>query len=411
MAKITDYRPLPNNPNKGTQKGVGAIEQSVRQLGAGRSILVDKDGVIIAGNHAQEAFVNAGIDDVIEVETDGTQIVVVKRTDMTADSAAGKKMAIMDNRSSELGLSWDDVVVEQMIDDIAQEDGEIDRWLEELAGDVGIELNDGAGTDTEPEIDRAEELREKWGVETGQMWQLGEHRIICGDCTDKAVVERLMGGEKAQMCWTDPPWNVNYGEKLGKGNAQGYKVRKIENDNLGDSFGAFVNTFVETIASALEGGAPIYIKMSAQEWPTIDRSLRYYFHWSSTIIWVKDRLVLSRKDYHTQYEPLWYGWKDGAARLCDVVDRKQSDVWNFERPSKSEEHPTMTPVPLIERSVENSSHVGIIVFEPFVGSGSTIIACENLHRKCRAVEISPAYVAVAIERWHQHTGQMPELME
>jgi len=142
MAKITDYRPLPNNPNKGTQKGVGAIEQSVRQLGAGRSILVDKDGVIIAGNHAQEAFVNAGIDDVIEVETDGTQIVVVKRTDMTADSAAGKKMAIMDNRSSELGLSWDDVVVEQMLDDIAQEDGDLDRWLEELAEDVGIDLDE-----------------------------------------------------------------------------------------------------------------------------------------------------------------------------------------------------------------------------------------------------------------------------
>jgi len=155
MPKITDYKPLPNNPNKGTQKGVGAVEQSVRQLGAGRSILVDKNGVIIAGNHAQEAFVNAGIDDVIEVETDGTKIVVVKRTDMTADSAAGKKMAIMDNRSSELGLSWDDVVVEQMIDDIAQEDGEIDRWLEELAGDVGVEMDIEDAFGKLPDEDRA----------------------------------------------------------------------------------------------------------------------------------------------------------------------------------------------------------------------------------------------------------------
>jgi hypothetical protein len=142
MPKITDYKPLPNNPNKGTQKGVGAVEQSVRQLGAGRSILVDKDGIIIAGNHAQEAFVNAGIDDVIEVETDGRQIVVVKRTDMTADSAAGKKMAIMDNRSSELGLSWDDVIVEQMLDEIREEDGKLDYVLQLLADEEGIDLDE-----------------------------------------------------------------------------------------------------------------------------------------------------------------------------------------------------------------------------------------------------------------------------
>ena len=155
MPKITDYKPLPNNPNKGTQKGVGAVEQSVRQLGAGRSILVDKDGIIIAGNHAQEAFVNAGIDDVIEVETDGTKIVVVKRTDMTADSAAGKKMAIMDNRSSELGLAWDDVVIEQMMADIAQEDGKIDRWLEELAVEINIELDVDEAFGKLPDEDRA----------------------------------------------------------------------------------------------------------------------------------------------------------------------------------------------------------------------------------------------------------------
>lgn len=153
MAKITDYRPLPNNPNKGTQKGVGAIEQSVRQLGAGRSILVDKDGVIIAGNHAQEAFVNAGIDDVIEVETDGSQIVVVKRTDMSADSAEGKRMSIMDNRAGELGLAWDDVIVEEILQDIQEQEGEVDRWLSELAEEQGITENEYQGHENEETVE------------------------------------------------------------------------------------------------------------------------------------------------------------------------------------------------------------------------------------------------------------------
>ena len=132
MAKITDYKPLSKNPNKGTQKGVGVLDKSVRELGAGRSLLVDKDGIIIAGNHAQEAFVNAGLENVIEVETDGTQIVVVKRTDMSADSIQGKKMAIMDNRASELGLDWDAVVLEEMMEDIKAQEGELDYILEAM---------------------------------------------------------------------------------------------------------------------------------------------------------------------------------------------------------------------------------------------------------------------------------------
>ena len=134
--RITDYKPLKRNPNKGTQRGSGILEQSVRELGAGRSILVDKNGIILAGNHAQEAFVNAGMEDVIEVETDGNQIVVVKRTDLDADSTAGKKMAIMDNRTSEQGLAWDAVVLEDLLNEIKQDEGELDKMLEALAEEV-----------------------------------------------------------------------------------------------------------------------------------------------------------------------------------------------------------------------------------------------------------------------------------
>jgi hypothetical protein len=134
--KITDYKPLQRNPNKGTQRGSGILDQSVRELGAGRSLLVDKNGVILAGNHAQEAFVNAGLENVIEVETDGNSIVVVKRTDMDANSTAGKKMAIMDNRTSEQGLAWDAVVLEELMQEIQEDDGELDMALEKLHEEI-----------------------------------------------------------------------------------------------------------------------------------------------------------------------------------------------------------------------------------------------------------------------------------
>jgi hypothetical protein len=142
MTKLTDYKPLQRNPNKGTQRGTGILEQSVRELGAGRSILVDKNGVILAGNHAQEAFVNAGMDEVIEVETDGNQVVVVKRTDLDAESSAGKKMAIMDNRTSEQGLAWDAVVLEEMMEEIKAADGELGMALDGLAEDEGIDTEE-----------------------------------------------------------------------------------------------------------------------------------------------------------------------------------------------------------------------------------------------------------------------------
>jgi len=156
MSKLTDYKPLSSNPNKGTQRGTGILEQSVRELGAGRSILVDKNGVILAGNHAQEAFVNAGIDDVIEVETDGKKIVVVKRTDLDADSSAGKKMAIMDNRTSEQGLAWDAVVVEDLLNEIKQDVGELVAYLNGLAEDIGIQSPDfePVGIDKQGRLDQ-----------------------------------------------------------------------------------------------------------------------------------------------------------------------------------------------------------------------------------------------------------------
>jgi DNA modification methylase len=188
-------------------------------------------------------------------------------------------------------------------------------------------------------------------------------------------------------------------------------MRGIENDNLGAEFPAFASQFCTIIAQSLIPGAPIYMAMSAQEWPTIDSALRVAgFHWSSTIIWVKDHAVLSRKDYHTRYEPLWYGWRDGAPRLVPLGDRTQNDVWEIDRPTRSEEHPTMKPVELVARALTNSSHVGDLVFEPFLGSGTTAVAAEQTGRVCAGIELVPKYTAVTLERLAL-MGAVPRLVE
>jgi DNA modification methylase len=221
-----------------------------------------------------------------------------------------------------------------------------------------------------------------------------------------------MDGQLADMVFTDPPWNVNYGA-VDKGNAMGYKPRTILNDHMtDDKWDDFVTGICSALFASSKPGCPIYVVMSAQEWPVLDKCLRQAgFHWSSTIIWAKDRLVLSRKDYHTQYEPIWYGWNESAARLVNVEDRKQSDLWNIERPSKSELHPTTKPVELIERALNNSSKPNANVLDLFGGSGSTMIACEKLGRTNFSMELDPKYCDVIVKRWEEFTGQKANLAE
>jgi len=289
-------------------------------------------------------------------------------------------------------------------------DEQVLTFLEQLSRENSIvPAKSRSEIDAEPQIERADELQAIWQVQPGDIWQLGQdHRLACGDCTDTALVNALMGGEKASICWTDPPWNVDYGANLNKGNPQGYRVRNIQNDNLGDKFAEFVSKFCGVIFINLQPGAMIYLVMSAQEWHVIQKTLlEAGFHWSSTIIWAKDRLVLSRKDYHTQYEPIWYGWRGDAPRLAVLDDRKQSDLWEIPRPSRSDEHPTMKPVELVERAILNSSRRGDLVFEPFAGSGPVMLACERTGRRSRNAELEPKFCSVILQRWLDATGQQP----
>lgn len=398
------------NANKGTDRGKELLEQSVTELGAGRSILSDKKGKIIAGNKTLAAAQKAGLKIRI-VPTKRDELVVVQREDLDLDDSTGeaRRLAYLDNRVAELDLNWNVAVIAE--DAAAGIDfdalGFLDKELQKLLLEVDTQKQEEHADPAEL-IDHGEDLVKKWGVRENQLWQLGDHRLMIGDCTDADAFQRLMGDEKAQLCWTDPPWNVDYGGKLEEDNAQGYKRRTMKNDNLGEKFPEFIQVAVKNIWEACAPGAVIYLVMSAQEWPVIDRALRNQkFHWSSTIIWMKDQLVLSRKDYHTQFEPLWYGWKTGAARVREVVDRKQSDVWQIDRPKRSDDHPTMKPLALVERSLMNSSLPGDLVIDPFGGSGTTLIVCEQLKRRCRIMELDPIYAAVVMERWHLFSGMSP----
>lgn len=396
------------NANKGTGRGKELLEQSIRELGAGRSILTDKDGNVIAGNKTLEAARKAGLK-VRVITTSRDELVVVQREDLDLTDNAGeaRRLAYLDNRVAEIDLQWDAEVIAADAEILDFDTlGFLDKELQSLL--LGADSNLRAETTDPAElVEQADKLIEKWKIEDGQLWQLGNHRLFVGDCTKPEAMKALLKDEKVNVIWTDPPWNVAYGES----DHPSWKKRTMWNDNLGDKFPEFIRVAVKSMYEASEKGAPIYLAMSAQEWPVIDKTLREQgFHWSSTIIWMKDQLVLSRKDYHTQFEPLWYGWRGDASRTREVVDRKQSDVWQIDRPKRSDEHPTMKPLALVERALLNSSLPNDVVLDPFAGSGTTLIVCEQMGRRCRTVELDIHYAAVVIERWAQFSGGTPVIL-
>lgn len=385
----------PRNPRSHPKKQRDALVGSMRELGIIAPVLVNlRTGYLIDGH--------ARVEEITSVDPSRPMPVVF--VDVSPEQEA-KAIAVFD-RITEMA-DVDKERLESLLREVRSEEPALQKLLAEMAKEHRLYLGPDEGPeDPGAELDRADELQEKWGVEKDQIWQAGEHRILCGDCCDEAAVDRLLEGAKCQMCWTDPPWNVAYGQS--DMNPR-WKLRAIANDNLGAEFPAFASQFCTIIAESVLPGAPIYMAMSAQEWPVIHAALASAgFHWSSTIIWVKDHAVLSRKDYHTRYEPLWYGWKDGAARLCQVTDRKQNDVWEIPRPTRSDEHPTMKPVELVARALENSSFRGDRVFEPFLGSGSTLVACEQTGRAGLGMDVDPRYVAVTLERL-SGMGLVPEL--
>lgn len=242
----------------------------------------------------------------------------------------------------------------------------------------------------------------------GDVWLLDRHVLVCGDsCADGVARAMSCVDAKVGMVWTDPPWNVAYGENpvSSRRERAPENAQTIMNDDLGKDFPEFVRLFVSAFTAVSDPGVAVYLAMSAQEYPMIDSTMRSAgWHWSSTIIWAKDALVLGRKDYHSRYEPLWYGWREGGPRKNPLRDRGQSDLWEIDRPRRSDEHPTMKPIRLVARAIENSSQPNDLILDPFGGSGTTLLAAEQVGRRAALVELDPRYADVIVDRWEKLTG-------
>lgn len=227
----------------------------------------------------------------------------------------------------------------------------------------------------------------------GDVYQLGRHRLMCGDATSPADVETLMDGARADMVFTDPPYNVGY---IGKTP----KALRIKNDNMKDvQFRELLASSFREMAAVTRDGAPIYVCHAAMRTDAFATSLRETgWYIAQCLVWVKQHFVFGRSDYHWKHEPILYGWKAGAAHKW-YSDRKQTTVWRFDRPMRNAEHPTMKPVPLIVRALENSSEPGSVVLDTFAGSGSTLIAAEATDRTAYVMELDPTYCDVIRQRF------------
>ena len=375
---LSEIIPYENNPRI-NDEAVGDVVESIKQCENLDPIEVDENNIILAGHTRLKALQELGY----------TETECIRYSGLTEEQK--KKYRLLSNKTGEKA-EWD--FDKLKIELAALDFGEFDFGFDLPEDEEDVEI---------VEVELPEEVETR--CKPGDVWQLGEHRLICGDSTNITDVNILMNGKLADMVFTDPPWNVNYGA-VEKGNAMGYKPRTIKNDFMGtDEFKEFMYNAFKSMNSASKEGAMTYVVMSAKEWGNMMLTLAQNdYYWSSTIIWNKDRLVLSRKDYHTKYEPIWYGWK-GGSRLCPLKDRKQSDVWDFDRPSKSDEHPTMKPIPLVAKAIKNSSKKNNVVLDLFGGSGSTLIACEQLNRKCYMAELDEHYCDVILQRWENFTGK------
>ena len=391
LVSVNKLIPYVNNARTHSAEQINKLRASLREFGFVNPVIIDQNNNVVAGHGRLIAAREEGFTEVPCVLVD------------YLTEAQRKAYILADNRYAE-DAGWDEERLRIEIE--ALQEQEFDLSLTGFDSDELADLlldDDPEAEDDDFDVDAA--MEEKPFAKPGDLWIIGKHRLLCGDATKAEDVRRLMDGAMVDMVFTDPPWNVNYGS-CREDNAQGYKPRKIMNDSMGtEEFKKFMCSAFQQMNAASKDGAMTYVVMSAQEWGNMMLTLAQNdYHWSSTIIWNKDTLVLSRKDYHTKYEPIWYGWKGGAARICPLRDRKQSDVWDFDRPKRSDEHPTMKPVPLVAQAITNSSKPMAAVLDLFGGSGTTLIACEQTNRTCYMMELDPQYASVIVRRYVENFG-------
>jgi DNA modification methylase len=383
--------PYARNARTHSDSQVAQIAGSIAEFGFVNPVLIGGDNIIIAGHGRVMAAKKLGLETVPTIKLDH----------LTENQR--RALVIADNKIAE-NAGWDEELLRLELQNLADEDFDLD-----LLGFDDVELDDlltSLDDDEAAALDEnIPEVQENPVSRTGDIWIMGEHRLLCGDSTSEADMKKLMAGELADMVFTDPPYNVNYGDtakdKLrSKGGAKA--GRKIMNDNLGDDFEAFLTAACKNMLAHTKGA--LYICMSSSELDTLQSAFRNAGgKWSTFIIWAKNTFTLGRSDYQRQYEPILYGWKDGNDRYwCGARD--QGDVWFYNKPQKNDLHPTMKPVDLVVRGIKNSSKTLDIVLDPFGGSGSTLIAAEHTGRQARLIELDPKYVDVIVRRWQEMTG-------
>ena len=385
---IAKLLPYARNARTHSDEQVAQIAASIAEFGFTNPILAGSDGVIVAGHGRLAAAHKLGLKQV--------PVVVLEHLSSTQRRA----LVIADNRIAE-NAGWDDAMLR--VELAALQDDDFDLSITGFDADALAELMaDGDGdSNGETDDDAVPELAETPVSRQGDIWLLGGHRLLCGDATLASSYEQLLGGTSVDMVFTDPPYNVNYANSA-KDKLRG-KDRAILNDNLGDGFYDFLLAALTPTIASCRGG--IYVAMSSSELDALQSAFRAAGgKWSTFIIWAKNTFTLGRSDYQRQYEPILYGWPEGATRhWCG--DRNQSDVWQIKKPHKNDLHPTMKPVELVERAIRNSSRPGNVVLDPFGGSGTTLIAAEKSGRLARLIELDSKYVDVIVRRWQEWTGK------
>lgn len=405
---LSSLKPYERNAKLHPTEQIERLKESIREFGFISPCLIDSENNIIAGHGRVEAAKSLGLKSVPCVYVEGL-------TD-----AQRRAYILADNRLTEMG-GWDMDIVSQEVEWLRGEGFNIDVTGFTADDILFDEIDFGLDEDTEPEPP-AEAI-----TETGDIWQLGDHRLICGDSTRPWDLAALMQGDRADLLITDPPYNVDYEGAAGK----------IENDSMSaDEFEDFIFNAFNIAAGHMKEGAAYYCWYASISQKNVQAALeKSGLPPRQILIWVKSALVLGRHDYQWRHEPCFYGWKEGAAHyfidarsLTTIFDDLDSITRDEaierlkeysatttaiyeDKPSKSPLHPTMKPLGLFKKQIRNSSKEGDIVLDIFGGSGTTLIACEEMGRRCRIVEYDPRYATAIIQRWEEYTGCKAEKVD